>query len=425
MSLLPTLDCNGTCSRYRANSSASPQDALQILADHGLNTVRLRLFGPGTMPNSTCDSEAGRAPRGGGWATPCAADAVCAWNKTCEEIEAANEAASYAQVLAMARRAKRAGLKITLDIFYDSWCDCMDDRAGCGMGYDKCRLTPAPWRHFSFPTLLKAVYDYTHEVVTALVMQGTTPQSVQIGNEVDCGLMYAWPDMPCSVSGEICASQGMPGRGHECPPNWGNMEALVKAGSKAVRAASPGTELIIQLGASLDLAQGGNYSKLFYTNMAKAGVEFDAFGLSFYQVWGAERVADVCAIAQAAQALPDKRIYVIETGYPHRHGGYIDTPHTPNTTLQFGVSPAGQLAWLRALVWTVTHGLGGRGAGVGWWGTEYANPCSNEQCAGLWDQHYVALPALTERGFDAGKEHTPPTGAVVCPPLEVASVLRV
>ena len=38
MSLLPTLDCNGTCSRYRANSSASPQDALQILADHGLNT---------------------------------------------------------------------------------------------------------------------------------------------------------------------------------------------------------------------------------------------------------------------------------------------------------------------------------------------------------------------------------------------------
>ena len=28
MGMLPVLDCNGTCSRYRANATAGPQDAL-------------------------------------------------------------------------------------------------------------------------------------------------------------------------------------------------------------------------------------------------------------------------------------------------------------------------------------------------------------------------------------------------------------
>ena len=36
MAYLPVIDCNGTCSQYRANTSAKPQDALQILADSGV-----------------------------------------------------------------------------------------------------------------------------------------------------------------------------------------------------------------------------------------------------------------------------------------------------------------------------------------------------------------------------------------------------
>ena len=39
MGYLPVIDCNGTCSRYRANTTADAQDALQILSDFGLNTV--------------------------------------------------------------------------------------------------------------------------------------------------------------------------------------------------------------------------------------------------------------------------------------------------------------------------------------------------------------------------------------------------
>ena len=83
MSLLPTFDCNGTCSQYRISDSAKPQDALQILSEHSVNTVRLRLFGPDTTPN--------------------------------------NSYANLNGVLAMAKRAKAAGLEISLDIFYSQW----------------------------------------------------------------------------------------------------------------------------------------------------------------------------------------------------------------------------------------------------------------------------------------------------------------
>ena len=39
--------------------------------------------------------------------------------------------------------------------------------------------------------------------------------------------------------------------------------------------------------------------------------------------------------------------------------------------------------------YTVEYGLWGRGAGVSWWGTEYAAGCSGDECAGFWDDQCV------------------------------------
>jgi len=36
------------------------------------------------------------------------------------------------------------------------------------------------------------VYDYTYDVCTSLKNQGTTPDSVQIGNEINVGML--WPE---------------------------------------------------------------------------------------------------------------------------------------------------------------------------------------------------------------------------------------
>ncbi len=44
MSYLPMLDCYGKCSPFRLEASGPTEDALKILAQSGLNTVRLRLW---------------------------------------------------------------------------------------------------------------------------------------------------------------------------------------------------------------------------------------------------------------------------------------------------------------------------------------------------------------------------------------------
>ena len=47
------------------------------------------------------------------------------------------------------------------------------------------------WRNKSFTELKKAVYEYTKMVVQALKEQGTAPDMVQVGNEINHGMI--WP----------------------------------------------------------------------------------------------------------------------------------------------------------------------------------------------------------------------------------------
>ena len=362
MGMLPLFDCNGTCSQYRANATAAPEDALQILADYGLNTVRLRLFGPGTFPN--------------------------------------NSYAALPGVLAMAKRAQSAGLAISLDIFYTQWY-------GGGDSYYLGRRTPPPWHNLSFPELVAETYQYTRLAMQALAAQGTVPTSVQIGNEINCGLFHPWEGKPCSSGAEVCTCEG----------NWKNLADVVTAGSKAVRSVNPDAEIIIQYAASKELGNGDKWGDLhaFYQQLSAAGAAYDAMGLSFYQIWGAANVSNLCAMRTLAGSLPDKRIYVIETGYPYMAGGHAPSNMRPRP--QFDVSPEGQVAWLRAVLFTVEHGMWGRGAGVSWWGAEYASKCSGDECAGFWDMDFTGLPVLTTQAFRPTDAQSPPPGGVVCPPL--------
>ena len=196
MSMLPVLDCNGTCSKYRANASAQPQDALQILGDYGLNTVRLRLFGPDTFANNS----------------------YCA----------------LPGVLAMARRAKAAGLAITLDIFYTQWF------FGSDSDYLQ-RRTPVRWHNLSFDQLVVAAANYTRSAIAAMVDQGTPPASVQIGNEIQCGIFHPWEGETCSRGAEVCPN---------CEENWDNLARVITAASKAAKSVIPDIEVLIQFAAS-------------------------------------------------------------------------------------------------------------------------------------------------------------------------------
>jgi arabinogalactan endo-1,4-beta-galactosidase len=120
------------------DDAGQQQDILQILADHGINYVRLKI-----------------------WHTP------------------ANGYNNLERVKAMATRVKSAGMGFLLNIHYsDTWADP-------GKQYK-----PAAWQDMDYDQLRAAVYSYTKETVAALRNQGTEPDIVQIGNEIPNGMLW-------------------------------------------------------------------------------------------------------------------------------------------------------------------------------------------------------------------------------------------
>ena len=211
ISFLPELEARG----MKFSDKGVEKDAIQILKDHGMNYVRLRIFNEPAR-------DSGYSPGKG----------FCDLKHT----------------LDMAKRVKAAGMKLLLDFHYsDYWADP-------GKQYK-----PAAWKGLSFPELKNALYNYTKDVMAQLKAQGTVPDMVQVGNEINHGMV--WPD------GNVA--------------NMDQLAALIKSGSQAVMEVSPSTVLLIHL------ALGGQNeeSVFFLDNMLARGVPFDVIGLSYYPKW--------------------------------------------------------------------------------------------------------------------------------------------
>lgn len=211
ISFLPELEARD----IKFSEKGTPVDAIESLKQHGFNYVRLRIFN-----NPARDS--GYSPQKG----------FC----------------DLAHTKAMAKRVKAAGMKLLLDFHYsDYWADP-------GKQYK-----PAAWRGLSFTELKKAMYDYTRQVIQELKDQGTTPDMVQIGNEINHGII--WPEGKVS--------------------NLDQLAQLLNAGTAAVKAVDPNIVMM------LHVALGGqNHESVFFIdNMLARGVHFDVIGESYYPKW--------------------------------------------------------------------------------------------------------------------------------------------
>jgi beta-galactosidase len=211
ISFLPQLEDRG----IKFSDKGVEKDAIQILKDHGFNYVRLRIFNDPAR-------DSGYSPKKG----------FCDLENTKK----------------MAKRVKAAGMKLLLDFHYsDTWADP-------GKQYK-----PAAWRNLSFTELKKAVYDYTKKVIQELKDQGTTPDMVQIGNEINHGII--WPEGNVS--------------------NLDSLAQLINAGTAAVKAVDP---TVIMM---LHVALGGQHdeSAFFIDNMVARNVPFDVIGESYYPKW--------------------------------------------------------------------------------------------------------------------------------------------
>jgi arabinogalactan endo-1,4-beta-galactosidase len=305
-------------------------DALKILHDHGMNYARVRVW-----------------------------------------VDSPDGYHGKAQLLEMAKRYKANHLKLLVDFHYaDSWAD------------PGKQPKPKAWKNLDFENLKKALYDHTYDICNALKSQGTSPDMVQVGNEITNGLL--WPD----------------GKNNK---NFDNLAALLKEGVRAVRGCSPETLVM------LHVDNGGNNEmyRHWFDNILAQEVPFDLIGASYYPYWHGT-LYDLQTNLNDIALRYDKDIVVVETAYaftPDDNDNYeniINVQERPG----YPFTPEGQAKML-ADIMTITRAIpNGHGLGVMWWdatwtavpgnGWDPAKPSSgnNWENQALFDFQSRSLPAM-------------------------------
>lgn len=154
-------------------------------------------------------------------------------------------------VLTKALRAQRLGMKIMIDFHYsDTWADPGNQKV------------PAAWEGYGVSDLEKAVEQHTKDVLKTLKDNGADIGWVQVGNEVDSGMLH-----PLGNIGNA--------------GNIANFAAFFNAGSKAAREVCPDAKVILH-------RSNGHKTDGFtwFLNVAKAqDMDYDLIGMSLYPSW--------------------------------------------------------------------------------------------------------------------------------------------
>ena len=294
-------------------------DALEILKNHGINCIRLRVWNEPTDVNGN--------PLGGG-------------NNDLQ------------RTVEIAKRATALGLKFLLDIHYSDW---WADPGKQNM--------PRAWKDLNPDQLNQAVYDYTAEVIQTLANTDAMPDIVQIGNEVNSGLM--WPaGKTWSEGGEIVGG-------------YDGFTSLLSQGIQAVRDNDPNNDNPqTRIKIAIHLADGGNndlYQTVF-DELTQRNVDFDIIGLSYYSFWHGPLdrfIANMNDVSDRYQ----KDVLVLEAAYPYTikdadgyanlvSGGVLD-PGGYKATVQ------GQATAIRDIIEAVHQVPNERGLGVFYWEPEW------------------------------------------------------
>ncbi|WP_216726578.1 glycosyl hydrolase 53 family protein [Hymenobacter siberiensis] len=128
------------------NEAGTQQDLFQLLHDHNMNTIRLRV-----------------------WVNPAGG-----WN-------------GKNDVIAKAIRAHNLGFRLLIDFHYsDSWADPGQ------------QTKPAAWVGHTLAQLQTDVYNHTYSILDSLKTNNIVPEWVQVGNETNDGML--WPEGRASTN---------------------------------------------------------------------------------------------------------------------------------------------------------------------------------------------------------------------------------
>jgi len=353
-------------------------DALEIMKSHGVNWIRLRIWNDPTGVNGS--------PLGGG-------------NNDLQ------------RTVEIATKAKSLGLKFLLDFHYSDW---WADPGKQNM--------PKAWKDLDADQLGQAVYDYTAEVIQTLADADAMPDMVQIGNEVNSGMM--WP------AGKTWSEGG------EVVGGYDGFADLLSKGIQAVRDNDPNKDdPQNKVKIAIHLADGGN-NDLYHTvfdALTERNVDFDVIGLSYYSFWHgplnrfAENMIDI-------SERYGKEVIVLEMAYPYTTDdadGYSNL--VGGNALDLGGYKAtvqGQATAVRDIINAVAQVPNGKGLGVFYWEPEWIAVNGAGWAAGegnawenlaMFDFDGNALPSLDVFNLvrpENGAASIPPT-VVDAPPIEI------
>lgn len=283
------------------------QDALEILGDHGMNAVRLRLW---VDPYDSAGN-----PYGGG----------------------TNDLAT---TISLAQRAKAQGMDVLLNFhFSDFWAD------------PGKQTKPKAWQGLTYSQLLTTVYNYTNSVIAQMKAAGAMPDMVQVGNETSSGML--WND-------------GKVGGGID---DFTQLGELMSSAINGIHAAlSPGEDVEIVL--HLDHGGDNNLYTWWFDKIEAENVDYDIIGLTYYPFWHGT-MGELAYNLNAISNRYNKDVMIVETAYGFTlddGDGLGNSFYTAEESIGgYPASVAGQTAYLRDLKEIVQDVPNGHGRGIFWW----------------------------------------------------------
>lgn len=331
------------------------KDAVQILAENGVNAVRIRLS------NTT-----GKGTGDGTYYLP-------------------DGYQDFEDCLDLAKRAKEHGMAIQWTFNYSDywpngerqiipsqWADQIKTELGFDINNSDFLRQMSDSERKSIQTMLgDLVYEYTKDILTRLKQEGITPEFVSFGNEMQAGLFFPFcnfyqanysPDKKQLVFGDDKSDNDV-----ICPQD---REALVSVLNRAYDAVKEVDDSILTV---LHSDGGGIMSKYdyFIGGIIEAGAKFDIIGASYYPAWSQVDVDTLTSFIDEVCEKYDKDILIMETGYnwnPTRKDGYDgQLVEFEGYMEKFPFTPQGQAGYLNELITGLKTVKNGRCLGFLYW----------------------------------------------------------
>lgn len=290
------------------NQNGQQQDAIAILKANGVNTVRLRLW--------VDPQDASGKTYGGG-------------------------SNNLENTIALAKRVKAQGLKLLLDFHYsDFWTD------------PGKQFKPKAWEKMDYPQLKTAIHDYTRDTIARFKKEGVLPDMVQIGNEINGGML--WPE------GKSWGQGG---------GEFDRLAGLLNAAIGGLKENLTGGE---QVKIMLHLAEGtkNDTFRWWFDEIAKRDVPFDIIGLSMYTYWNGP-ISALKANMDDISKRYNKDVIVVEAAY----GYTLDNCDNAENSFQakeekdggYPGTVQGQYDYIHDLMQSVIDVPDHRGKGIFYW----------------------------------------------------------